>query len=112
VTTTTATAGCTSWRQVGLAPDPLVREQKPGAVLVTLLDSSRLVLRRPRITGDSLVGDSEGEKRRIAVPIDSVKAVAIRQLNGTTTALTVIGGVGVVFTALCLGVAGVCFPED
>ncbi len=101
-----------SWRQADLAADKLVREQEPGAVRITLLDSSRVVLLRPHIVGDSLLGDSEGAERPTAVPSDSVKAVAVRQLNGTTTALSVIGAAGVVFTALCFRVAGVCFPGE
>ena len=112
MTATVAMGGCTSWRQANLAADELVREKRPGAVRVTLLDSSRVVLLRPHSVGDSLVGDAEGDERRTAVPTDSVKAVAVRQLNGTTTTLSVIGAAGLVFTALCLGVAGVCFPGD
>lgn len=109
---TTATGGCTSWRQVDLAADRLVREHRPGAVRLTRLDSSRVVLLRPRVIGDSLVGDSEGDERRTVVPGDSVKVVAVRRLNGTATALTVIGVAGVVFTALCVSVRGVCFDPD
>lgn len=112
VAATPAALGCTSWRQAGLPADQLVRQQRPGAVRVTLLDSSRVVLLRPHSVGDSLVGNAEGDERRTAVPTDSVKAVAVRQLNSTTTALSVIGAAGLVFTALCVGVAGVCFPGD
>ena len=108
-------AGCASWHHVDLAADRLVQEQKPEAVRVTRLDSSRVVLRAPQVIGDSLVGNiqtPDGGKQRTSVFVDSVKSIEVHKINAGRTALVVIGTAGVVFAVLCTQVEGVCFPGD
>jgi len=101
---------CTNWHQVDMAPDRVIVDRRPGAVRLTRLDSSRVVLLRPQLIRDSLVGDLEGTEVRVGVPRDSVHSVAVRRVNSTLTALVLVGLAGVVVGALCLGVEGVCFP--
>lgn len=105
-----ALSGCTRWHQLETAPDRVVMEKRPGAVRLTRSDGSRVVLLRPFMVRDSVVGDAEGAEQRTAVPRDSVTAVAVRQVNVALTVITIVAGLGLVFAALCLGVEGVCFP--
>ena len=54
-------AGCTTWRVQWVSPETVIRRDQPGAVEVTRVDSSRVVLQDPRIVGDSLVGNVDGD---------------------------------------------------
>ena len=107
-----ATVGCAKWREVNPTPGPVEMKKRPEALRVTRLDGSRVVLLRPYLTRDSVVGAPEGAQVRLAIPRDSVRAFAVRGTDAALTAVTVVAGLGLAFAALCLGVEGVCFPGD
>ena len=77
-------AGCTTWRVQWISPETVIRRDQPGAVEVTRVDSSRVVLDQPRIVGDSLVGKVEGAVASIALA--DVAYVAVRRGEGGGTA--------------------------
>lgn len=104
-------SGCTRWHDLewsGRSPAAPLR----SPLRVTKLDSSRVVVRAPRVTHDSLVGETEYNGRQVAIPMDSIHSVAGLRFNGTGTAFVVLGLGAVTAAALCLGVEGVCFSND
>ena len=74
-------SACHKW--VPLEP-PVARtiaEKGPGAVRVTLADSSQVVLDGPRISGDSLVARDGG----IGMAIDDAREIEVRQTKVLAT---------------------------
>ena len=47
---------CTTWKPGSRAPRQLLAEQKPKVVRATLHDGRRMVIARPSIVGDSILG--------------------------------------------------------
>jgi hypothetical protein len=81
---------CTSWRVRNVTPERAIARDHPDKVRVTRVDSSRIVLSQPRISGDSLVGFANHLK--FGMPLSDVSAVAERRFNvGKSIAL----GVGI-----------------
>jgi len=62
-------------------------------------DRSKVILARPQLRGDTLVGTREG--RVVAIPMDSVRQVATRQFSVTKT----LGIVGIAAGLLILTAA-------
>ncbi|MGH7568397.1 MAG: hypothetical protein ACREL9_05390 [Gemmatimonadales bacterium] len=85
-------AACTVWHEQGVAPEQVVARDHPKRVLVTRLDSSRLVLRQPRVAGDRLLGVSAGVE--VGVPLADVAHVAVSKVHPAKTTmvgLTIVG---------------------
>jgi len=49
-------AACTSWHTETVAPERVIAEKHPEKVRVTRLDSSRVELHAPELSGDTLIG--------------------------------------------------------
>jgi hypothetical protein len=96
-------AGCQSWRNSS-HPLPQVLADQPSQVRVTRNDGGRFTLRRPRLSGDTLVGDltSSAASGTIAVPLSEVRSLEVRRFNGLKTA-GLIAGVGA--TAILIAAA-------
>lgn len=97
-------SSCTSWRAQTGSPSEVFAKQKIHDVRVTLANGKVEELQSPRIENDSLIGGSASTRAghpptRRAIPIDSVKSLAISRTDGTKTAL-LIAGVGI--TALLI----------
>lgn len=86
----TLAAGCTTWRVQWVSPEMVVRRDQPKAVAVTLVDSSRVILDKPRIVADSILGDVDGAAESIA--LTQVAYVAVRRGDGAGTAGLVLLG--------------------
>jgi hypothetical protein len=99
----TLVVGCTTWRVQWVSPETVIRRDQPGAVEVTRVDSSRVVLRDPRIVGDSLVGKVDGAVESVALA--RVAYVAVRRGDGAGTAGLVLLGALAAFVALAAAVA-------
>ena len=84
-------AACTAWRVQDAVP------QKAAELRITLADGKRLLLRDPRVMGDSLVGFavqgqvSPSERVRVAFLTTELQLVEGKQLDASKTALAVIG---------------------
>jgi hypothetical protein len=91
------TTGCMTWKTPTTSPGDVGSQSKLRQVRVTRSDSSRVVLLRPRIVGDSLTGqrqgypDSEDGGGRLAVSLNDVQSVAVLRQDGTRTTLLIVG---------------------
>lgn len=104
---------CMSWKTQPVSPDQVVAKQ-PDQVRVTLESGSRIVIARPAIIGDSLIGtppgaDTKRIAQRLAVPLSDIRSVEVQRVNAGKTAL-LIAGVGV--TALAVIAAADCCGPD
>ena len=90
-------SSCTGWQIAGSSPQ--VMDSIPSHIRLTLAGGERVELKRARVEMDSLVGmvdvDSASLSVRIAVPVDSVRRVAVRGRTATTRAVSFAGGVAV-----------------
>src|SRR4026209_45256 len=72
-----------SWRTQQRVPQQVISQKHPDRVRVTLTDSSVLVLRHPKVLGDSIVGMVSGT--RTAVASDRIVRTALRYQNDWKT---------------------------
>jgi hypothetical protein len=90
-------SACASWRVTSASPQQVMAEYRPSQIRVTRTDSTRLVLRHPRITGDTLYGANESRSARAehatpyAVALADVGQVAIRKGDAGRTTLLALG---------------------
>jgi hypothetical protein len=86
-------AACSSWRH---SPDPLAKTlaDRPGEVRVWRTDGTRFTLRRPRLSGDTLIGEGAASRQStVAVPLGEIASMEVRRFDGLKTA-GLIAGVG------------------
>lgn len=92
--------GCLSHWQAQRDPAAeVVAAKQPERVRVTLTDSTRLDLSRPRLVGDSLEGLSADTS--VTLPMDRVAHVAIRK-PGASTPVVVFGAAALMGMVLYL----------
>ena len=95
-------SACTHWKAQSAFPEQVV-SRRPQRVRVTRNDSSRIVLRRPEIVGDTLYGTPRDGRPatgspRPAIALTDVSEVAVRRVSvGRTTALAL----GTLVVAAC-----------
>ena len=80
------TSGCMTWHNPKLDPAPLLDQRHPNAVQVERRDRSKVLVFRPLISGDSLLG-STSRRRPLAIPLSDVTSVSVLQLNPGLSAL-------------------------
>jgi hypothetical protein len=104
------------WQVQSASPSDVIATQHPDLLRIMRSDSSRITLRRPEISGDTLYGTTGRNSQRVGtrtgVALAEVEHVAVRRQSGTKTAALV--GVSVAaatFGVLCFTTAGLCFPE-
>mgnify|MGYP001495007960 CR=1 FL=1 len=90
---------CTSWRVEGVPPARLLEDHHPTQVRVTRPDSSHVILHNPSLSGDSIVGSSQGAPA--GIPLGDVASLATRKGDALTTA----GLIGVILGGLFVIVA-------
>src|SRR5258705_5871445 len=97
--------GCTSWHVVEIRPEQLLANQRPNTVRIQRADRTQVVLYRPHLSGDSLIGMTRGES--LATPVSDVTQIAVRRGNGLKTVGLILGIYGAGFAVLGLaGAAG------
>jgi hypothetical protein len=94
---------CMSWKTQPVSPDQVVAKN-PDQVRVTLGNGSRIVVARPTIIGDSLIGTAPGSDPKPAmprrvIPLSDIRSVQVQRVNAGKTAL-LIAGVGVTAVAV------------
>lgn len=83
---------CTTWRVQQPTPETVIRDRAPTTIRITRTDGSTVIVHRPMIEGDSVVGQLTGSEsadtaaKRIAIPLSAIEAVAIRRLHVLKTA--------------------------
>jgi hypothetical protein len=88
-----SSSGCMHWKTQSAFPE-VVAGKHPSRVRVTRGDGSRVVLLRPEVLGDSLVGAPAGRSRsggRPAVALADVSEVALRRVDPAATAAMGLG---------------------
>jgi hypothetical protein len=91
--TTFVLVGCSSWHSIGRGlPADYVAREKPSSVRVSLAEST-LVLSRPVVRGDSVVGLAKEPKpaRLVAVPAADIRKLEARSAKGSTAAKIIVG---------------------
>ena len=87
---------CSRWVRITPEPAEYFRTHAPSRVLIYRLDSSTVMLRSPRVSGDTLVGAPTGASRRDSVPLqvprDSVLSMFEKRFSAGRT-LKLLGGV-------------------
>ena len=90
---------CTEWRVITQpSPAEYVRSAKPGAIRVTRIDSTKVVLQAPEVIGDSVVGGGE-QPTRSAVLVTDIKTLEARAGNPGGS-LAIFGGIMLFVAAL------------
>jgi len=79
-----AFSGCAEWHAVKGPPAAYIAREKPGALRATT-DSSVVVLNRPEVRGDSLVGVGKARPpERLALQISGIRKLETNALKGST----------------------------
>ena len=93
-------SACHKW--VPLEP-PVARaitEKDPGTVRVTLADSSQVVLKEPRISGDSLIAFEDGkEPQTVALLLEDLQRVEEKRANTPATVGLIVGSLALAYVA-------------
>lgn len=97
---------CITWHvEPGVSPEQLIATQHPDFIRVTRTDSSRLVLRQPRIAaGDSVSGVHNGAPSSVA--ISDITQVGIRKFNAGRTIGLLLGMSAIIAGVVVVSVAG------
>ena len=87
-----ASSCMTPWRRQPGDPRSIIEAKQPTQIRLWRAGGS-VVLENPTIVGDSLVGwSTEGQmSARVATPLDQIRAVETRGIDGGKTALAVLG---------------------
>ena len=80
---TSVLAGCSSWQVTDVAPAQLLQREAPERLRVTRADGSWVTLDHPRLTGDSIAGETAGASA--AIPLSDVQALAVRKSHTAKT---------------------------
>ncbi len=89
-------SACHKWVPLEPPVAQAIAEEEPGTVRVTLADNSRVVLKEPHISGDSLVAFEEGkEAQTVALPLEDLQRVEEKRADTPTTIGLVVGSIGV-----------------
>ncbi len=91
ITCLTITAACTTLRPV--EPDELRGPSRPERVRITEINDSTVVLRTPKVVGDTLIGTVDGARRTFLLA--QATAIQAREPAPGRTAALVGGGAGV-----------------
>jgi len=91
---------CSSWRVEQVSPAQLVTEKSPHEVRISRVGQAPLVVAKPTIVGDSLIGVAQGATH--GVPLADITTIATRQGNPLKSVLF---GVVLAGTALAITVA-------
>jgi hypothetical protein len=94
---------CTNWRVEQVGPEELFASQHPKAVRVERADRSRVVLSRPYLIADSLVGTSRGQPT--GVPLADISQLAVRRGNALKTSGLILGILAAPFALLGIACA-------
>jgi hypothetical protein len=89
--------GCTSWRAQQPSPAGLLGDKPPHQVRITLADGRKITVTSPRLSADTLRGQSGRDSVRFSVA--DIRGVAVPHTNAAATAALTVGVV------LLIGVA-------
>jgi len=109
---------CFSWHEQGPTPEAAIKNLAPSTVRITRADRSKLTLRSPAVSGDSIVGQPvpaarSGATPRVAVPLGEVAGVATPRFNRLKTTGLVLATAGLAALLVCMAAdCAYLFHED
>lgn len=76
-------SACTTWRQHGNAAEAVLGPRPVDDARITLVDGNVVILRDPRVVGDSVVGRqvSSGVSNRVALCIANIRVIETRDID-------------------------------
>ncbi|MGH7507226.1 MAG: hypothetical protein ACRELX_16340 [Longimicrobiales bacterium] len=83
--------GCMSAPRPIDEPLPYIAVKRPERVWVTRNDGAELIVRRPQMLGDTILGLAAASREEVTVALDETRFVSVRQIDATKTALLVAG---------------------
>lgn len=83
-------SACSSWRAQSITPQRVITERQPTAAWVTRGNRRSVLLERPEIRRDSIVGWGRSAGI-VAIPLAEVTRISIREPDGGKTAGLVLG---------------------
>lgn len=101
-------SGCTRWTVVfGPVPtaptaeavEELLTTRNPDKVRVSRSDGTTVEITGPSVENDSIL---RAAIPRTGVPVEDIRTIETREINGGATTLIVVGAVGLVLTGLAL----------
>ena len=102
--------GCYKWVPLEPPVAQAVSERTPGTIRITLADGSQVVLKEPRVMGDSLRAIGDGaEHQAAAFPLEGLREVEEKRANVPVIIGLAVGGIAV---ALGLAVVIACAVQD
>jgi len=92
---------CHAWHTERLGPEALLVSRQPAQLRVTLADSSQIVLERPALRGDTLVGigQDQGEGDVMRIPLTDIRELATRRISVVPTVALITVGLYAAFGA-------------
>ena len=94
-------SACHKWVPLEPPVAQAISETEPGTVRVTLADNSRVVLKEPHVSGDSLIAFEEGkEPQTVALPLEDLQRVEEKRANTPATVFLILGAAVLAFFAL------------
>jgi hypothetical protein len=87
---------------VAVRPEELLATQHPKTVRILRADSTRIVLNSPRLSGDSLIGKSDGGPAGVLV--SDISQIAVRRESPSKTVGLIVGiygGAGLIYGLAC-----------
>ncbi len=93
---------CAGWQLQPVAPAQYIEEEQPSEIRVTTSDDKKLVLKKPIIRSDSLLGRASGQVW--GSPLAEVTRIETRKFSAGKTALLIIGTGAVIFAAFIAAV--------
>lgn len=95
---------CSSWRVQPVAPVEFVSEARPAKVRLRGHDDRQLVIHRPFVRNDSVLGVMRRDTT--GLPAVEIRTIAVRRFDWLKTTGLVVGLAGASLGAACLAVCG------
>ena len=96
-----STSACSTWRSQWDHPRSVLERAHPERVRVVREDGSETVLRQPRVSDDSLLGETE--RGNAVIPLSEVNHLEVKRGTGVLPAallsIAMIAGVGALLAA-------------
>ncbi len=111
-------SSCTAWHVQRASPAQVVQEEHPSEIRVTTISHSEVVLKAPRVSGDTLIGVGPASwagseyavsdtGSALAIPLANISQVALKKQDKKSVLI----GAGIILAvgAVLLVVADPCF---
>jgi hypothetical protein len=91
---------CTRWQPAEISPERFVTETQPSRIRVTRLDSTRVELIRPHVSGDSLIGSVTPSGPPVSIPLSAVANVSVIKVEPAPTIALILAFSGAVVAVI------------